>query len=79
VGLAVGVGVGVGVGAGVGVGCGVIKSGVPKAMIAPKHRPHGSAAPMDLEFNGRPHSFFRLNSIVSVQNTQSGSSQSTTS
>ena len=48
-------------------------------VILPKHFPHRSAAPINLEFNGRPSSFFRSNSIVSVQKTQSGSSQSTTS
>ena len=48
-------------------------------MILPKHLPHGSAAPTNLKFNGRPDSFFRSNTIVSVQKTQSGSNQSTTS
>ncbi len=48
-------------------------------MILPKHLPHGSAAPINLELNGRPNPFFRSNTIVPVQKTQSGSNQSTTS
>ena len=53
--------------------------GAVQVVILPKHLPKGSAAPINLEFKGRPDSFFRSNSVVSVQKTQSGSNQSTTS
>jgi hypothetical protein len=53
--------------------------GTAQIVILPKHLPQGTAAPINIELNGRPNPFFRSNTIVSVQNTQSGSNQSTTS